>query len=258
MDTLVIAGGIPNPEDPLYAFTQGEPKALLDIAGKPMIQWVLDALSGAESVGDVVIIGLPEDSGLTCPKVKAYLPNQGGMVDNIRAGVLKVKEINPFARHVLISSSDIPGIRPEIADWVVNTAMQTDDDIYYTIVERTTMESRYPGSNRSYVQLKDIEVCGGDINVIRASIVTQKTEFWEKLVAARKNALKQAALIGFDTLLLLLLGWITLDGAVKKVVGKLKLSGRPLVCPYAEAAMDVDKPHQLEIMRRDLEQRNRG
>ena len=43
MDAIVIAGGIPQPEEPLYEYTQGIPKAMLNIAGKPMVQWVLDA-----------------------------------------------------------------------------------------------------------------------------------------------------------------------------------------------------------------------
>ena len=68
MDAIVMAGGIPQPEDPLYEYTQGEPKALLDIAGKPMIQWVLDAISGSESVERVVLISLPEDTNLECSK----------------------------------------------------------------------------------------------------------------------------------------------------------------------------------------------
>ena len=58
MDAIVTAGGIPQPDEPLYAFTQGGPKALLDIFGKPMIQWVLDALEGAKGVDNIVIIGL--------------------------------------------------------------------------------------------------------------------------------------------------------------------------------------------------------
>jgi hypothetical protein len=33
------------------------------------------------------------------------------------------------------------------------------------------------------------------------------------------------------------------------------LKGKVLVCPYAEVGMDVDKPHQLEIMRLDLAKR---
>jgi NDP-sugar pyrophosphorylase family protein len=48
MDAVVTAGGIPQPEELLYPYTQGKPKAMLDIGGKPMVQWVLDALSGSK------------------------------------------------------------------------------------------------------------------------------------------------------------------------------------------------------------------
>ena len=44
MDAIVIAGGIPQPQDPLYTYSHGDSKALIDIAGKPMVQWVLDVL----------------------------------------------------------------------------------------------------------------------------------------------------------------------------------------------------------------------
>ena len=59
MDAIVIAGGIPQPQDPLYTYSQGDSKALIDIAGKPMIQWVLDALSGARQVDNVILVGFP-------------------------------------------------------------------------------------------------------------------------------------------------------------------------------------------------------
>jgi hypothetical protein len=61
--------------------------------------------------------------------------------------------------------------------------------------------------------------------------------------------------MGFDTLLLMLLRLITLDEAVKKVTARLHMTGRAIVCPYAEIAMDVDKPNQLEMIRVDLANR---
>jgi GTP:adenosylcobinamide-phosphate guanylyltransferase len=255
MDAIVIAGGIPGPGDLLYEYTQGSPKALLDICGKPMVQWGLEALDEAEKVDLVVVIGLAADSGLSCAKIKAYLPDRGDMVDNIRAAVEKVMELNPDARHVLIVSADIPAITAESVNWVVNAAMQTDEDVYYNVITRQVMEGRYPTSRRSYVRLKDIEACGGDMNVIRTSLVRGDDQFWRRLVAARKNALKQAALIGYGTLILLLLHRVTLESAIKRVAKRLKVTGRAIVCPYAEVGMDVDKPHQLEIMRADIAQR---
>ena len=44
MDAIVLAGG-KSTDDPLSALTGGELKSMLPIAGKPMVQWVLDAIS---------------------------------------------------------------------------------------------------------------------------------------------------------------------------------------------------------------------
>ena len=54
MDAVITAGGIPEPDDPLYAYTQGKSKALLDIAGKPMVQWVLDAVCASQNIDNIV------------------------------------------------------------------------------------------------------------------------------------------------------------------------------------------------------------
>ena len=252
MDALVTAGGIPQPEEPLYPYTQGSCKALLDMAGKPMIQWVLDALSGAVQIEKVVVIGLDESAGVTCAKPLTFMPNQGAMLENMLAGIEKVAEINPTARHVLIVSSDIPGITPAMVDWAIEAVAQYDEDIYYNLIPRQAMESRYPGSKRTYTKLKGVEVCGGDMNVVRIMGITRNRDTWEQLIASRKNPLKQAAIIGFDTLFLVMLRQITLDDLVRRVARRLHMTGRAVLCPYAEIGMDVDKPHQLELMRADL------
>lgn len=252
MDAIVTAGGRPEAGDLLYPYTQGAPKALVDVAGKPMIQWVLDALCQAKLVDRVVVIGLSNESGLLCSKPVAYIPDQGDMLANIRAGARKVIEMNPQAEYVLVVSSDIPAVTSEAVDWVVDTTMETADDVYYNVITKQVMEARFPGSRRSYVKLKDAEFCGGDMNVVRCSLATAKGMLWEELIATRKNVLKQAALIGFDTLILLLLRAVDLQNAVQKVSRRLKMKGRAIVCPYAEVGMDVDKPNQLELLRADL------
>ena len=118
MDAVVTAGGIPQPDEPLYAFTQGDSKAMIDIAGKPMIQWVLDALSEAKTVDNVIVTGLSLKSNLKCKKPVHYLPNQGKMLDNLIAGINKSLELNPKNKHVLLVSSDIPALKAEMVDWL--------------------------------------------------------------------------------------------------------------------------------------------
>ncbi len=255
MDAIVIAGGIPKPDQPLYEYTQGQAKAMLDMAGKPMVQWVLDSLGNAERVENVIIIGLDEAESVTCSKPTYHIANQGRMLANISAGIDKMRELNPNAEYVLSVSADIPAITGEMIDWLIDTALETRHDIYYGVVTKETMDARYPDSRRTFTKLKDMELCGADIHIAHHSMTTTPEHLakWEVLIGQRKNPLKQAASVGFLTLILLLLGRLTLADAVKRATKKLKFTGRAIIFPYAEAAMDVDKPHQLEVLRADLE-----
>jgi GTP:adenosylcobinamide-phosphate guanylyltransferase len=253
MDAIVTAGGIPQPDDPLYPYSSGSSKALIDVAGKPMIQWVLDALGEARGVDNVIIIGLSPKSGITCKKPLHFISNQGRMLANIVAGVDKALEINRQAKYVLVVSSDIPGIQAGMVDWLIDAAAKTKDDLYYGVVPREVMEKRYPDSKRTYTRLKDVEVCGADMNITHVRMATEHLDTWEQLIGNRKSPARQAAMIGLGTLFQVgLFHNITLDDLVARVNRRLGIKGRVIVWDQAEPGMDVDKPFQLEIMRADL------
>ena len=253
MDAIVTAGGIPRPEDPLYSYSHGDSKALIDVAGKPMIQWVLDALSDAEHVDNVIVIGLSPKVGLTCKKPLHFLSNQGRMLSNIVAGVSKSQQLNAGSDYVLIVSSDIPTLKPEMVDWLVETCMDSDDDLYYGVCPREVMEKRFPESKRTYTRLKDIELCGADINIAHVRMATEHLDMWESLIGTRKSPLRQAGIIGLGTLFRVATRSITLDELVAVVSERIGIKGHVIRWELAEPCMDVDKPHQLELLRADLE-----
>jgi len=257
MQAVLMAGGIPTSEDPLFEAAAGRPKALIDIAGKPMAQWVIDALDGSGHVDSLVIVGLGAEAGLRAHKPISYVEDQGGLIDNALTGIRRARELDPASAFALLASVDIPGLTTEMVDWRVRTGLEAAADFDYIAVERGVMEARYPGSNRSYVKIRGHELCGGDLNVARTSLAARR-ELWEKLVASRKSALKQAALLGFDTLFLLLTRQLTMPLAERLVSRSLGLQARLHLAPYAELAMDVDKPHQLAILRQDLASKARG
>jgi len=257
MYAIVTAGGIPQPQDPLYTYSHGDSKALIDVAGKPMIQWVLDALGDAKSVDDVILIGLSAKSGVTCKKPMHFISNQGKMLANIVAGVNKALELNRKTQYVLVVSSDIPAVKPEMVDWLVETCMQTKDDLYYGICPRDVMETRFPDSKRTYTHLKDMDVCGADMNLTHVRMTTEHLDMWESLIGTRKSPLKQAGIIGLGTLLALFMRRLTLEDAVNRVCGRIGIKGRAIQWPYAEPCMDIDKPHQLELLRNDLADQQR-
>ena len=259
MDAIVTAGGIPRPEDPLYRYSNGDSKALIDVAGKPMVQWVLDALGGAKKVDNVIVVGLSPKSGVTCRKPIYYVSNQGRMLANIVAGVNKTLEINKKNKYVLIVSSDIPAVKSDMVDWLINTCMETKDDLYYGVCPRDVMEARFPDSKRTYTHLKDMDVCGADMNITHVRMATEHLDLWESLIGSRKSPLRQAGLIGLGTLFALFTRRLTLEDAVRRVCERIGVKGRAIVWSQAEPCMDVDKPSQLELLRADLaEQQSRA
>lgn len=259
VDALIMAGGIPQPGDLIYPYTQGKAKAMLEIAGQPMVQWVLDALSNAQTIRRVLIVGLnPYDAPLRCGKALDFLPDNGGLLANVEAGVKWVVSQDAAATHALLVSADIPTITSAIVDWNVETSLQTDHELYYSLIPQAAMEKRFPRSRRSYFKLKDGTFTGGDMNMIATRMMNQYHPAWRGIVDERKNVLKQASIIGFDTLLLFALRQLTVADAERVASQRLGLAGRALICPHAEAGMDVDKPRQYEIVKRDLEARRRG
>ncbi|HKY84658.1 MAG TPA: NTP transferase domain-containing protein [Anaerolineales bacterium] len=251
MQALLMCGSVPDERDPLYPYTRGGPKALLDVAGRPMAQWVLDALNASAAVDGVVIIGLDATSGLIPRKPVAYLPDHGGAVPNALAGVERALAIQPDATHVLLTSCDVPAVTAEMIDWRVRVGLEAAADFDYLAIERTVMEQRYPASRRTYTPLRGTQVCGGDINMAHVRLA-KNAGFIGRLTAARKSPLRMASMIGWNVLFLFLTRQLTIERGEQLVSRNLGIHTRIHLCPYAELGMDVDKPHQLEILRADL------
>lgn len=255
MDAIVIAGGTPPSDDPLYEETQGGYKSQLNIAGKPMVQWVLDALAEANEVDRVIVAGLPIFADLAYPRSLTVLPDAGGILENMQVGAEELRRTNPQAEYALVISADIPAITGEMVNWLISTSQTSSHDLYYCVIERSVMESRFPGSSRPYIHLKSMEVCGGNMSMIRTSLFSSETPLWNRLIENRQNPLHLAALLGYDTLFYLLVRQLSLEDAAATVSKRLGIDVAATLCPYPEIALDVDKPHQLVALRSILTER---
>jgi len=258
LNAIIMAGGSHKADDPLYERTQGGFKSLLRVAGKPMLQWVLDALNQAPSLKSVYVVGLPAETFLQSVKPLIFLEDQGDMIGNLLFGARAISAGQPAETHSLAVSADIPLITGGMVEWMISQVEREDRDIYYNVIARQVMETRFPDSKRTYLRLRDGEFCGGDMNAISLRAAARDNPLWDRIVAARKNPLRQAALVGLDTLLAVLSGRLSLAGAEQVAERRLGLSARALVCPYAEIGMDVDKPFQLDLAEKALLEQGAG
>ena len=251
MDAIILAGGNLKPDDPLYSENPNGPKSLIDVAGAPMVVWVLEAIKRARSIGEIIIVGLDELPGHSSNESLHLLPDQGGLLENAESALSYAAQIRPDNSHILVASADIPALTSEIVDWRVASFQNLNHDVDYAVVTRQTMEARFPNAQRSYIKLRDHELCGGDLNILRVGLV-QDREFWTRVVQARKSPFRQARMIGVRFLLLAVTRRLTLLEAQEYVKERLGLQGQATISPFAEVAMDIDKPAQLTILREEL------
>lgn len=267
MDAIVLAGGSVPPDDPLADQAPGGVKCLAEVAGKPLVQWTLDALDATAGIDRVVVVGLPPDAALSSRHRLLRVPAEGDMIASLQAAADMLARDGDGAAargatgaadddgHALVVAGDAPLIDARVLRWAVDQVRERDPDVALCAVDRPVMEARFPGSKRTYVRLADHELCGGDVAAVRSSVVRTGSDVPQRLSQARKQPWRIALVIGPGTLLALLLRRLRLADAERRIGRRLGLRAAVLVCPYAEVAMDVDKPAQLALARAALEAR---
>lgn len=256
MHCLVLAGGLSRPDDPLFELTNGRPKALLEMAGRPMIAWVLEALAGARAIDQIVVVGLmreeAESAGVSPDLPTHYLPDEGSMLANVMSGAAYIRQEWPETVVLMGASADIPALTSEVVNAFHAACAPWDKDIYYNFVTREVMEARFPASTRTYTQLGDLEVAGGDLIMATLAAIDSQQALYEAVTAARKQPWRIARLVGWRVLLRMLLGRLTLDDVQQTAERATGVSVGVLLSEHAEIAMDADKPNQVALLRDDL------
>ena len=255
MDAMITAGGTLKPDDPLFQQFGIEKKALLPMVGRPMISWVLEALRNSGGVDHIAIVGLDPDELDYQDDRLHFTPSTGNLVDNIYEGMYTLQKFHPTVKKILLFSSDIPLVTPEIVRGFVDECGSQKANIYYAVVKREIMEAAFPGSKRTFVPMKDGYFSGGDAFLLDVDAAAGNAEMAKSLTSSRKNYVQQARAVGFLFIIKILLRRLTAQEAGHYVAQKANLSGQVVITQYPELGMDVDKPHQYEMIKAQLEKR---
>lgn len=256
MHCLIVAGGTVSPDSPLFPYTLGKPKALIDMGGRTMLERVINALQSSTYVEDIVVVGINEDTaadaGLHFDRPVMFLPDQGGMIANTITGCAWFQENRPNTEVLLGCSGDIPTITGKAVDEFIEACRPWDQGIYYNLVTREKLEQRFPLSKRTYSRYGDIEAAGGDMVMARSDVADRNRELLEALTGARKQPWRIAGIVGPRMLVKFLFHRVTfadIEATAERILGttvKIILDGPP------ELAMDADKPFQVEMLRAEF------
>jgi GTP:adenosylcobinamide-phosphate guanylyltransferase len=243
-DAIILAGG--ENSEHLSKFSSQSYEAMIEIAGKPMVTFVADALAASPQVERIFIVGpVPQLKKCDFPKETILLQGGHTLVETIQLGMKALGHTNK----VLVVTADIPLLTPEsIADFFSQCAA-VEADLYYPIVSKEINNTCYPGSKRTYVKFKDGTYTGGNIFLVNPAIVPQCLAVAEKLIDNRKNPFKLCCLLGWGFVLQFLLGTLSLTKVRERVETLLGITGAVVQSRYPELGIDVDKPSDLELVR---------
>ncbi len=252
-NVVILAGGVLGEADPLLEYAQVQKKPLIKIAGKEMVRYVAEATAGSSWVERTFVVGLSPEDEVEFAVPVGYVEATGDMLDSVVAGMERVMEVDPGVERVVIISADIPLLTTEMVDYFIDTCLETDHDLYYTVVEKSTIEARFPGSGRSFVPLRGGSFAGGDINMVKVSALQANLSLARQAMGFRKNVWQQVRLLGLGTLIRFAFRRLSIADAERVASRALGCRGRAIITLYPEMGMDVDKPHQLDIVRAILE-----
>lgn len=224
-------------------------EALIDVAGKPMLAYVLDALLGAGSIRRVVVVGTPDIAPHLPAGVDLLLAGDD-VIDNASRGLAAVDQKQP----ALIVTSDIPLISPQVIDEFVARCLEKPAEFYYPAIPRGDAEARFPNVKRTYAKLRDGTFTGGNVFMIDPRVAPRLAARAREFVAARKSPPRLAGLLGPQFLVKLLLGVLSVRELEVKISRMFGVKGRVVITRSVEIGVDVDKISDLELVRQALAQ----
>lgn len=250
LDAVVLAGGERTDTgiDP-GAGEEQRYEALLEIGGRPMVEYVVAALRGSPRIGRVVVVG-PAEALRARVAPLGFEAVEGGetMVESLLNGIKHLGE----AGRVLVATADIPLLTPQAIDDFIDRCQLLEADIYYPIVSKDTNDSLYPGVRRTYVRLRDGTFTGGNVVLLEPGVVREIQALIEWAVRVRKKPWQLSRLLGPWFVVRFLTKQLSLAEIEERVKQTLGLRGAAVVSPYPEIGIDVDKASDLLLVREAL------
>ena len=258
-DIALLAGQRPG-TDPLAARFGVELKALLDVNGRSMLARMLDVLPEAPQVRRIFVLAQEAErlAAHMGPAWCAAHPNalfrpggpsiSGTLIDLMTGGDATFPLLVTTADHVLLTT--------EILTHFIACARADEADVTAAMVERKTLLAAYPDNRRTWLKVRGGAYSGANLFWFASRRALPVLGLWRSIEQDRK---KGRAIIGAFGLPLLLgagLRILPLHQALALAGRRLGISAKAAILPFAEAAIDVDKPDDHALVSKILAARS--
>ncbi len=193
VDVILPAGG--RIEGTLAEEAGTDVKALIQLEGRSFLEIAANSAQATGVVNRTVVIGPESIRAIGEKCADAVLPEAESGPANIFNGFRWLGEQPGAAEHVLILTTDLPFLLPQSVSRFLESC-PPDRDICLPLFSRQEFESHFPGSQNTYVKLRDGQWTAGCAYLLRRHALEQNRNHIDQLFAARKSAFGMARLLG--------------------------------------------------------------
>ncbi len=245
---LLLAGARPG-GDPFAARYGASMKALIPIAGEPMVLRPLRALLASERVESVRLLTQePDDIAAVLPDAPGWSvePSDGTIAETLERICADERTRWPLlvttADHALLDSAMIDQFCAEAEG----------ADLALGVVTKSALEKRLPQSRRTWIGLRHGKYTGANLFALGSPKAMQAIRLWREVEQDRKKGWRLLLALGWPGILGLL-RLRTLDQTLDAMSRRLGLSLRAVRLDDPLAAVDVDKPQDYDLVTAILE-----
>ena len=156
---------------------------------------------------------------------------------------------------VLVTTADHALLDDAMLDAFFEAPEAEGADLRLAMVSRPTIEARFPEAKRTYLPFRGASYSGANLFHFRTPQSRRAVEFWRRIENERKRPWRIAKAFGWTTLALFLARRLDLDQAMARASRVVGARVSAVALPFAEAAVDVDKIEDLELVRKILSNR---
>jgi GTP:adenosylcobinamide-phosphate guanylyltransferase len=243
--TALVLAGSRREGDPLARSAGVSHKALIPVGGQPMLERVVRALAAVPRVGRILV-------AIERPDIVALLPAMRVPVTAVEAaegpsastGAVLAAEGTPL----LVTTADHALLRTQWVEEFLD-AEPGEADALMGLARRESVMAAAPGTLRTWLRFSDGDYSGCNLFLLRTPAAAGIVALWRQLEADRKRPLTMLGRLGFTYVLRYRLGWLALQSALDRLGKLCGARLKPVVLSDGEAAIDVDKPADLTLVR---------
>lgn len=248
---IVLAAGRGS-GDPLAAHFGVSHKCLLPVAGTAMLKRVISALNQHPRIGKILVsiedeALLPEALGELTGAVR-FTASQASAAQSAGAALRELAASDP----VLLTTADHALLDQAMIDHFIDASEASDSDLTVGLASAQTILDRYPDAKRTFLAFGPDQVSGCNLYGIRTAKAFKAIDLWQTVEANRKNPLAIVRAFGLYALARYLTRTITLHSAFAIASRRLGIVAKPVLMPFANAAVDIDKPEDHELVEKIL------